>query len=120
MNSKEEKIKHFDPNGLATGKNLYGLPFDEEESDVIVLPVPWEVTVSYRAGTARAPKAILEASRQVDLFDADVKDAWKRGIYMKKADKKIYKRSEELRKKAEKYLELLSEGQGESESDKKK
>src|SRR5215471_12942326 len=97
MNSKEEKIKQFDPNGLAAGKNLYGLPFDEEESDIIVIPVPWEVTVSYRAGTARAPKSILKASRQVDLFDADVTDAWKRGIFMRKTDKKIFERSEELR-----------------------
>lgn len=107
MNHKEEKIKQFDPSGVASGKNLYGLPFNEEESDIIVVPVPWEVTVSYRAGTARAPKAILEASAQVDLYDADVPDAWKRGIFMKKADKKISKRSEELRKKAEKYLEQL-------------
>jgi agmatinase len=107
MNSKQEKIRQFDPSGVATGKNLYGLPFNEDESEVIVLPVPWEVTVSYRAGTARAPRAILEASAQVDLFDADVPDAWKRGIFMRKADKKIARHSEELRKKAEKYLELM-------------
>lgn len=110
MNSKEEKIKNFDPNGLAFGNNLYGLPFDEEESDIIVVAVPWEVTVSYRAGTARAPKAIREASKQVDLFDADVPEAWKRGIFMKKADKKISRQSEELRKLTEKYLEILEEG----------
>ena len=79
MNSKVEKIKNFDPSGLAFGNNLYGLPFDEEESDIIVVPVQWEVTVSYRAGTARAPKAIREASKQVDLYDADVPDAPGRG-----------------------------------------
>ncbi|MFI5134343.1 MAG: agmatinase family protein [Chitinophagales bacterium] len=119
MNSKEEKIAHFNPNNPASGKNLFGLPFSEEESDIIVIPVPWEVTVSYRAGTARAPKAILEASKQVDLFDADVTDAWKRGIFMRKAEKKIFRRSEELREKAVKYLEKLSEADGEVEDNKK-
>jgi len=104
MNSKEEKIKRFDPNGVASGKNLYGLPFNEEESDIIVLPVPWEVTVSYSAGTARAPKAILETSKQVDLYDADVEDAWKRGIFMKKIDKDILKQSQSLRNTVVKYL----------------
>src|SRR6185369_13676755 len=96
MTSKEEKIISFDPNGLAEGKNLYGLPFNEEEADIIVLPVPWEVTVSYSTGTARAPRAILEASKQVDLYDADVNDGWKRGIFMKKIDKSILKQSKSL------------------------
>ncbi|HYV94774.1 MAG TPA: agmatinase family protein [Chitinophagales bacterium] len=113
MNSKEEKIKRFDPNGVASGKNLYGLPFNEEESDIIVLPVPWEVTVSYSAGTARAPKAILETSKQVDLYDADVEDAWKRGIFMKKIDKDILKQSKSLRKKVVKYLKWFEAGASE-------
>jgi len=114
MNSKEEKIASFNPNDPATGKNLFGLPFNEEESDIIVIPVPWEVTVSYRAGTARAPKAIREASKQVDLFDAHVTDAWERGIFMRKADKKISERSVELRSRAVKYFDLMEEDEKEA------
>ncbi len=34
-----------------------------------VIPVPYERTVSYGAGTAAAPAAILEASNQLELFD---------------------------------------------------
>lgn len=113
MSSKEEKIRLFDPNGVSTGKNLYGLPFNEQEADIIVLPVPWEVTVSFRAGTARAPGAILEASKQVDLYDADVEDAWKRGIFMKKIDKDILKQSKSLRKKAVEYLKEFEGGESE-------
>lgn len=108
MSTKAEKINAFDPSGFAAGGRLYGLPFNEEESDIVVIPVPWEVTVSYRAGTSRAPKAILAASLQVDLLDADVPDAWKRGIFMRKVDKKIARRGEALRKKAVKYLDLLA------------
>jgi agmatinase len=36
---------------------------------VVVLPVPYEATVSYGGGTARGPEAILRASTQVELYD---------------------------------------------------
>ncbi|MGB3076671.1 MAG: arginase family protein, partial [Chitinophagales bacterium] len=107
--NKEEKIAAFDPSSMAEGDQLFGLPFSESESDIVILPVPWEVTVSYRAGTAKAPIAILEASRQVDLYDADVQDAWKYGIYLKKVNKKIAKWGKELRAKAENYLSFLED-----------
>lgn len=108
--SKEEKISAFDPSGMSAGNQLFGLPFNEEESDIVILPVPWEVTVSYRAGTAKAPRAILQASSQVDLYDADVQDAWKRGIYLKKVNKQVAKWSKELRVKAANYLSYLEDG----------
>ena len=34
-----------------------------------VLPIPYEKTVSYGAGTARGPQAILEASTQLETWD---------------------------------------------------
>lgn len=75
------KCKNFDPDGIAQkNNNLFGLFHKKEEAGVIVIPVPWEVTVSYRAGTARAPIAILEASYQVDLGDEDIPRAWESGI----------------------------------------
>ena len=36
-----------------------------------MLPVPLEATVSYGAGTARGPAAILAASGQVELYDGE-------------------------------------------------
>jgi len=107
----KDKIKTFDPNGLGDPNgNLYGLPFDTNDANLIIIPVPWEVTVSYQAGTAEAPEAILEASLQVDLYDPFVKDAWKLGIAMKEVDQKIKNRSSELRLKAEEYIDQLSDG----------
>ena len=38
----------------------------------VVLPVPYEGTVSYLTGTAGAPEAILAASEQVELFDEEL------------------------------------------------
>lgn len=111
MTTKEQKIQNFDPNGLGVkGSNLFGLPFTEEESETIVIPVPWEVTVSYSAGTAEGPEAILNASLQVDLYDPYFPEGWKKGIYMIELPQSIAGKSAELRVEAVSYLNALEEG----------
>lgn len=105
-------LSNFDPNTVANPNfNIFGLPSTEEESRLVILPIPWEVTVSYNAGTARAPDHICRASLQVDLFDPEVKDAWKKGYYMRTPDKKILMKSDYLRKEAELYINYISQGE---------
>src|SRR5579871_3221482 len=102
-------LSKFDANGVSNPKNnIFGLPFAEEESRLVILPVPWEVTVSYGSGTARAAEHIFHASMQVDLFDAETGDAWRKGIYMRQPDKKILMKSDYLRKEAELYINFSS------------
>jgi agmatinase len=81
--NKQEKIKNFDPSqpGLADESKV-GLPFTAEESEIIIIPVPWEVTVSYGSGASNGPAAILEASFQVDLHHQDFPELWKLGMYL--------------------------------------
>jgi agmatinase len=43
-----------------------------DSSKIIVLPVPYEHTVSYGAGTGRGPQAILDASRYVEFYDEEL------------------------------------------------
>jgi agmatinase len=43
-----------------------------EEAKAIILPVPYEATTSYGAGTGRGPAAILEASRFIELYDQEL------------------------------------------------
>lgn len=71
----------FDPNGpgIANG-SYFGLPFAPEESSLVLIPVPWDVTVSYREGSALGPGAILDASLQVDLYRRALSGCRKRGI----------------------------------------
>ena len=109
--SKQERIANFDPNGLAMNDNLFGLPFTEEDAEVIVMPMPWEVTVSYTPGTAKGPDAIREASWQVDLYDPRIENAWQLGIYMRNENESLAKRSSKLRKRAKKYIDALSRGE---------
>lgn len=110
-------LSNFDPNSAGNpNNNIFGLPFSEEESKVVLLPVPWEVSVSYSAGTARAPENIFNASLQVDLIDNDLFDGWKRGIFMKEVNNDILIKSDYLRKEAELYIKYISEGQDPTES----
>jgi agmatinase len=101
----------FDPNGLGNpNNNIFGLPFSEEEARLVILPIPWEVTVSFGSGTARAAEQIMRASLQVDLFDPDVPDGWKQGFYMRDTDKKILLKSDYLRKEAELFIDYIANG----------
>ncbi len=102
-------LSKFDQNGVSNpNNNIFGLPFSEEDAQLVILPVPWEVTVSYNAGTARAPEHVLRAALQVDLYDPDVMDAWKKGFFMREPDKKVLMKSDYLRKEAELYINYIA------------
>ncbi len=104
-------LTNYDPNSVGNpNNNIFGLPTNEDDSRLVIVPIPWEVTVSYGAGTARAPEAVLKASLQVDLFDPEMPDAWKQGFYMRPSDRKILMKSDYLRKEAELYIDYISKG----------
>lgn len=52
--------------------NFLGLPEEHSnpaQSQVWVLPIPYEATTTYGVGTRHGPAAIVTASRQVELYD---------------------------------------------------
>jgi agmatinase len=105
-------ISQFNPDNASNpNNNIFGLPFTADESRMIILPVPWEVTVSYRAGTSRAPEHIKKASLQVELLDNDLRNGWKQGIHMLEIDKKILLKSDYLRREAELYINYIAQGE---------
>ncbi len=113
MSTKSEKINSFDPNGVGVKNGRFiGLPFEESEAKVVLLPVPWDVTVSFQEGTSTGPQNILESSYQLDLFDDLVADAWKIGLYMRQPDQSILEKNEINRRLALTYIELLESGHG--------
>jgi agmatinase len=104
--AKNTTAPAFDPNGPAgSGTTIFGLPYDENSARMVLLPVPWDVTVSYAAGSSKGPDAILEASKQVDLFLHDVENAWQNPIWMEPVSRELKKRSKKLRKLAVEYLD---------------
>jgi len=102
----------FDPNAVSNPNNgIFGLPFTQETASLVLLPVPWEVTVSNIPGTSRAPEHILNASLQIDIFDKEVQPLWKNGFFMEKTDKKLLTKNDYLRKEAELYISFIAQGE---------
>jgi len=109
--TREEKIKKFNPNenGLFD-HGIFGLPFNIEESKLVLIPVPWEATVSYGSGASKGPKAILDASQQIDLYDPIYPNGWKEGIAMQDIPTDIYYENMQVCKKVSTYLNDYLEG----------
>lgn len=60
---------------LGKKKNFLGIGREISSygsSRIVVLPVPYEHTVSYGGGTGRGPRAILDASRYVEFYDEEL------------------------------------------------
>jgi agmatinase len=55
--------------------NFLGLDDDKSNFDsarAVILPVPYEATTSYGAGTGAGPDAIIQASRYIELYDQEL------------------------------------------------
>jgi len=88
----------FDPDAAAAaGSGIFGLPFTPTTSRVVILPVPFEATTSYGGGASRAPAAVLEASRQVDLYDRATGRPYEHGIAMLPIPKDILRWNREAK-----------------------
>jgi agmatinase len=56
-------------------RNFLGLEGEAgswEAAGVVVLPIPYEASVSYQGGTKLGPAAIVEASRYIELYDQEL------------------------------------------------
>jgi agmatinase len=115
VSESNDRLSGFDPNGVGETGKLFGLPFDEESAEMVIIPVPWEVTVSYASGTAKGPEAVLEASSQVDLFQQDIVDAWKMGICLLPLPEELILENNKQRELASNYIHWLEKGGQSSE-----
>lgn len=105
------KIKGFDPNGTGQDNgNYFGLPFTPEDSELVLLSVPWDVTASYGGGARFGPDAIIGASTQLDLYDCQNPAGWQKGIGTIGIDYGIQDKSEFLRDEAVKVMKHLEQG----------
>lgn len=109
--TKEEKIAAYNPSGIgADNGHIFGLPFGFEDSDTIIIPVPWEVTTSFGSGTSKGPQRILDASPQLDLYHFEAPNAWKQGIYMLAVSEEIEKLNKQYKTKAQEVILLQEKG----------
>jgi agmatinase len=68
-------------------------------------PVPDDATTSYRRGAADGPRWILDASRQVDLFDLEVGRPYVQGIHMLDEPEEVLAWNREAREAADPIIE---------------
>ncbi len=106
--------KDFDPNGIGQeNAGIFGLPFSPSEAQLVLIPAPWGVTVSYGGGTQEGPRAIYKASPQIDFYHPSYgSDSWKLGIAMLPLHEwdDAYQKGLALRTRAEAYIEELGRG----------
>ena len=81
-------------------KNFLGLEEQyckESSSKIVILPVPFDKTTTYIKGSDEGPKAILEASENLELYDIQTdKELYKLGIHT--TPEKIYPSSKKMLK----------------------
>ena len=109
----------FDPNAAALpDSGVFGLDFAPEDARVVLIPVPWDATTSYRPGTANGPAAILEASKQVDLFDIETGKPYEAGIAMLEESSEIRDWNQTTRRDAELVIEAAGRVAGDRQLEK--
>ncbi|MCM5663116.1 agmatinase [Galbibacter mesophilus] len=67
-------------------KNYAGIPEKYARIDdarVVLIPVPYDGTSTWQKGADKGPKAFLEASENMELFDIETKsEPYKKGVYL--------------------------------------
>jgi len=96
------------PNNINSG--IYGLDTSLELANVVIIPVPWDVTVSYRDGTSAGPSAVIKASPQLDLFDPLYQDKPTTSIYALPISMEWEAQNQAYRPKASDIIQKLEAG----------
>lgn len=102
---RKDKLAAFDPNTNGHfHQGIFGLPFDVDEAGLVLLPVPWDATVSYGEGAAKGPFTIWKASQQIDLHDELRPGMWGNGYAMAPISQEWQQSSEQCRQQVKAYL----------------
>ena len=101
----------FDPNGVGIANgNIFGFPVNKEEANIVITPIPWDATASYGKGTSNGPKAILEASTQLDFYHPKLAEAWNTKVFMSPISNEWKKINDDLCLRGIEYIDFLENG----------
>ncbi len=71
---------------MKTNSTYAGIPeayATSEKSKIVLIPVPYDGTSSWKKGADKGPKAFLEASENMELYDIETdSEVYKQGIYL--------------------------------------
>lgn len=81
-----------------------------DHSQVIILPIPFDLTTTYQHGTERGPEALIEASRNMELYDIETdSNPYQVGIHTADAVK-AFTSDQMLQEAHSRVAEYLSQG----------
>ncbi len=110
MTDSPKRTPKFDATTtISADYGIFGIPFSEADSRLVLLPVPWEVTTSYGKGASNGPRIIRQASEQIDLFDLETKTAYEAGIFMQPISEEILKQNVKFKALAQEVISLKTE-----------
>jgi len=79
-----------------------------KKSRIAILPVPYDLTTSYRPGASSGPRAIIDASRYMETYDDETgKEIYKLGIYTAEEIKPVNPQPQDIIKKIEKEISAI-------------
>jgi agmatinase len=82
-----------------------------DDARILIFPIAYEGTVSYGAGTAEGARAIIEASRNMELYDEETDaEVYRLGIHTLKESSALKKPDKMMRHLHERTTELVSSG----------
>lgn len=81
-----------------------GVTINPEDAKLVIVPVPWEATTSYGAGTSNGPNAVLAASHQLDMEDAAFGKAFRAGITVLPEDTTIRSLNKKAKEAAQQVI----------------
>ncbi|MEX2483395.1 MAG: agmatinase family protein [Brumimicrobium sp.] len=104
-------MSEFNPHdvGVANG-NIFGFPVTEENADIVIIPITWDVTASYGKGTSRGPGQILEASTQLDFYHPKLAKAYETKVFQTPINEDVLKLNDQFLLEAKRYIAHLEEG----------
>lgn len=94
----------YNPNTVGQKGSIFGYPYSVNESDLVLIPVPWDVTVSHGAGTSNAPELVLNESSQLDFSIPSIDKVYTYPVAMASLNKELKATSANLRTKAEQLI----------------
>ena len=103
----------YNPSDVGKKGNIFGLPYSQEESELLIIPVELDVTVSYIEGVSNAPDLILGESSQLDLSLPLIKSPWEMPMAMTEP-LEIMNINQKFRLKAKEIIDHLEKGGKES------
>jgi len=101
----------MDVNGVGVRNgNFGGLAVAHGAAEVVLIPVPWDVTVSDGEGTWEGPEAIRAASPQIEFWDAYRERAWTQVVMLDEDVLGVRQKGREMREVARGVIAALEEG----------